>query len=134
MDPNLFHVDWSQLMEVLAAIVVLSFIVERALAIVFENEFYIDRFGRLKIKELIAFGVAFFICYSWQFDVLSVLLRGERMTLVGQAITAAVVAGGSKASIKLFQDIMGVKSTAEAAHQDVRRRTLVAKEEAKASA
>jgi hypothetical protein len=31
----------------------------------------------------------------------------------GYLITAAIIAGGSKASLKLFQDLLKVKSTAE---------------------
>jgi hypothetical protein len=35
MDPNLFHIDLERLFEVLMAIVVLSFFVERALSLLF---------------------------------------------------------------------------------------------------
>jgi hypothetical protein len=31
MDPNLFHLDWERLAEVLAAVVVMAFLIERAL-------------------------------------------------------------------------------------------------------
>lgn len=44
MDPNLFHLDWDRTIEVLAAIVVLSFFVERALALLFEHKWFIARF------------------------------------------------------------------------------------------
>ena len=35
------------------------------------------------------------------------------MTLFGEILTGAVIAGGSKASIKLFREVMGFKSTAQ---------------------
>jgi hypothetical protein len=115
MDPNLFRVDWEQLLEVLIAIVVLAFIVERALSIVFEHRYFVPRFGKAGVKEPIAFAVAYFICWRWNFDVLSVLLRAEEMSIIGYAITAAVIAGGSKASIKLFHDVIGARNETVAA-------------------
>lgn len=45
MDPNLFRIDWQQTSEVLICIVVLAFIVERALALTFESKIYINVLG-----------------------------------------------------------------------------------------
>jgi len=112
MDPNLFRIDWSKLLEVLAVVVVLSFVVERALAIVFEHRYFIDKFGRLNLKEAIAFALALAICRHWDFDLLSIVLSSEKTSLLGQIVTAAVIAGGSKAAIKLFHDVIDVKSGA----------------------
>lgn len=120
MDPNLFHVDWEQLIEALAAVVVLSFVVERALALVFEHRLYVNRLDDMGLKEPIAFALALVICVRWDFDIVSVLLRGETTTLLGQAITAAVIAGGSKASIKLFHDVLGVRSRTATAKAEAR--------------
>ncbi len=39
MDPNLFHIDWDRLFEVLLAIIVLAFFLERAPALLFEHCF-----------------------------------------------------------------------------------------------
>jgi hypothetical protein len=100
-------------MEVLAAVVVLSFVVERALAIIFESEFYVKYLSSFEIKEVVAFALSFYICWHWQFDIVSVLLRGETMSVLGEAITGAVIAGGSKASLKLFRDVIGIQSSAE---------------------
>jgi hypothetical protein len=43
MDPNLFHIDFERLMEVLITIVILSFFVERALSLLFESKAFIYR-------------------------------------------------------------------------------------------
>jgi hypothetical protein len=110
VDPNLFRVDWEQTGEVLAMIVVLAFLVERALAVVFESKMYIQTVGKAPLKELITFVVCFMICYMWSFDALSVVLHGDKLTLIGRAVTALVIAGGSKASLKLFRDIMGIEN------------------------
>ena len=142
MDPNLFYVDFERLMEVLIAIVILSFFVERALSILFESRPFIARTessetlikmakseGRLTdkikpqekkggIKELISFIVSVVICFVWQFDAISITLQTKNeMTWYGMIITAAIIAGGSKASIKLFKDVMGFRSTAEGARE-----------------
>lgn len=113
MDPNLFYIDWPRLFEVLIAIVVAAFLMERALSLVFENKLYIDRFKGKGFKEIIAFVVGVFICWFWQFDAFSMIFLKESVTFPGMVITGAIIAGGSKASVKLFRDIMGFKSIAE---------------------
>ena len=43
MDPNLFHIDYERTFEALIGIIVLSFIVERIFAFVFESRLVLDR-------------------------------------------------------------------------------------------
>lgn len=112
MDPNLFHVDGERLVEVLFTIVVLSFFIERALSILFESRFFLDRFEGKSIKELIAFAVGAVVCWQWQFDAVSILLVQEKMSIFGEIITGAIIAGGAKASLKLFRDVLNIKSKA----------------------
>ena len=112
MDPNLFHLDWERTFEVLTAIVVLAFLLERALASLFENRWWLARFDEKVSKELIAFLVAVVICVHWQFDAVSFIVLSSRTALLGEVITAAVIVGGSKASIKLFRDVLDFKSSA----------------------
>ena len=113
MDPNLFRIDGEQLFEVLVAIIVLSFFVERALAIAFENRWFVEKLAGKGLKEVIAFALAFAICRGWDFDAVSVVILAGKTNAIGHAITAAVIAGGSKASIKLFQDVFGAVSNAQ---------------------
>lgn len=113
MDPNLFHVDSERLVEVLFTIVVLSFFVERALSILFGSRFFVTRFSDKSLKEPIAFAVGVFICWKWQFDALSIILVQEHMTFYGYIITGAIIAGGTKGSVKLFQEVLNWKTTAE---------------------
>lgn len=113
MDPNLFRVDWEQIIEVLAAVIVMAFVVERALALLFEHRLFVRAFENKGYKELIAFGLALLICTRWDFDIVSVVLSAETTSLLGQAITAGVVAGGSKASLKLFRDVLKVRREIE---------------------
>ncbi len=112
MDPNLFHLDWERLMEVIFTIAVIAILVERALSIVFEHRLYIQIFNNRGLKEFISFGFAFIICLKWQFDVISIILSSEKSSSVGIIITALIIAGGSKGSVKIFRDLMKIKSSA----------------------
>lgn len=112
MDPAFFRIDWEVLAETLFAIIVLAFFVERALSLVFEHRYFVAKFDKRGIKEPIALLVSYGTVYLCKLDAIAVIFKLEHATFFGYLITAAVVAGGSKASIKLFQDIFDAKSTA----------------------
>ena len=148
MDPNLFHLDWERTLEALVGIIVLSFLVERACALLFESRWWIRLFedarlgetsvsqktnntsksekkdimpGRLyPLKEIISFIVALLICYFWDFDAVSIIMLSDQIHLFGIVITALVVAGGSKASIALFHQVLKVRSNAENEQQAIK--------------
>ncbi len=103
-------------------IVVLSFFVERALALLFESRFYINRAVGKSLKEVIAFGLGAFVCWYWDFDAFSVLMTKEKVTILGAVLTGAIIAGGSKASIKLFRDVLKFRSASEQLRQQDRER------------
>ena len=116
MDPNLFRLDYERLFEVLVTIVVFSFFIERALSVGFETKWFIKLYNekRKGLKEFIALIVSIAICYFWKLDALSIIVVSHsEMQVPGFILTGAIVAGGSKASIKLFKDIMGFMSNAE---------------------
>lgn len=162
MDPNLFHMDYERLFEVLVTIVVLSFFIERALSVIFESRFFVewnegyklsdfDSAGHPKaastvgkdnadgteappsddtkpstskkrggIKELIALTVSIATCAVVEFDALTIIMAsGDEMTNYGIALTGAIVAGGSKASMALFKDVMNFMSSAEKQRQAI---------------
>jgi len=114
VDPNLFALKWDQVFEVLMAVVILSFFQERGLALLFESPTWLNYEARKKsehkgdAKPLIAFVIGALICLAWQMDAVSVILSREHTTLLGCVLTGAVVAGGCKASLKLFHDTLGV--------------------------
>ncbi len=116
IDPNQFALDWALLFELLALIIVLSFVIERALALFFESKLFVQ-FSLIRKKEnkgdfksLIAFVVSAVLTMLCQIDLVAVLMSHEHSSLFGELITAAVIAGGSKASIRLFKDILQIKS------------------------
>ena len=157
MDPNLFHLNWERTIEALVGIIVLSFLVERACALLFESRWWIRRFQDARVgkplangpnsggagkpeddakagakaaeaaaaqpdkvlpgrkyplKEILGFLVALAVCWIWDFDAVSIILLSEHTQLVGVFVTAAIVAGGSKASIALFHNLLKIKSSA----------------------
>ena len=109
VDPNLFHLDWDRLAEVMAAIVVLAFILERALALVFETKAFKTALGGRGFRPWIALLVAFGICKFWHIDAISILLVADETHFLGELVTAGTIAGGSKGAMKLMQDVLGVK-------------------------
>lgn len=64
------------------------------------------------LKEFVGFLVALIICWAWDFDAISIILLNDQTRLVGVVATAAIVAGGSKASIALFHDVLHIGSNA----------------------
>ena len=120
MDPNLFYLDWARTLEVLATVVVLSFILERALSMLFEWRPFVKRFDKKGYKEPIAFIVALVVCVHWNFDAISMIILSESTSLLGEAVTAGIIAGGSKGAIKLFHNVLDMRSTA---HREVRPNT-----------
>lgn len=103
------------LLSLLGVIVVLSLIIERALAVPFEHKVIGPRLSQRSLKEPIAVLVSFFACIYWHIDVITVLVDGvgSRPDVWGELLTATVIAGGNKASLKLFHDVLGVRSNAE---------------------
>ena len=115
VDPNLFRIDYERLMEVLITIIIFSFFVERALSVLFESGIFIKKTkGKKGVKETLALATSIAVCVGWDFDALTILLvSNDHMTIGGMILTGAIVAGGSKASIALFRDMMGFMSNAE---------------------
>lgn len=126
MDPNLFHVDWERLFEVLVAVVIMAFLLERALALLFETRFFIElkkgkKEGKERsLKEPIAFLAGVLVCVYWDFDAVSMIFLKGSTTILGEVITGAIVAGGSKAAVKLLRDTMKFMSSAERERQDLK--------------
>ena len=126
MTTDLFHIDYGRLMEVLITIVVLSFVLERALAVVFEHRWFIlwaegtpeQPINRKGLKEIIASVVCVLFVWWQDFDAVSIILQSSEVpTLFGIVITGLIIAGGSKASTGLFRDVLGFMSSAEKARQ-----------------
>jgi hypothetical protein len=119
MSPQ-FAIDNDRLFNVLIVIIVASFLIERALALVFESKWLADRLSNRGLKEPIAFAVSFVVCRHWDFDAVSVLFGKSSTQLWGHIVTGAIIAGGSKASLVLFHNVIGAMSSAEAERRGVK--------------
>ena len=103
MDPNLFHIDFAIVSEVIISIMLLALMLERALAVIFENRWFMQHFvyriTRARdlpdfdpasgmdpdklievqprfgaLKELITVTVCLSVCIYWKFDAFSILM------------------------------------------------------------
>ena len=126
MNPIHFAVDTERLFDVLVVVAIASFFVERALALVFESRWFIARLSQRGLKEPITLLLSCAVCRRWDFDAISVLFAKERTQLWGHLLTGAIIAGGSKASIRLFHDVIGAMSNAEAERKELQKSTKAA--------
>lgn len=131
MDPNLFHLDWERTFEVLSAIVILAFVAERALSVVFENRLLLPLFAGNGVKELTALAVAFFVCRYTEFDALRMIVLGGTSEWPGELLTAGIIAGGSKGAVMLFRDVLKWRSSAYQEYLDLRGAGVPSMEAAK---
>jgi hypothetical protein len=101
------EIDNSAILASFMLLTILSVLIERSLALFFEQK-HINLFLKGKgLKEIIAFGICYLVCTQWSIDIVSMILKIETGKTIGFILTAAAIAGGSKASIKLFQDVIG---------------------------
>ena len=120
--------------ELIIRVVLLSLFVERGLAVLFETRIALRVFESYHGgKSTIAFLVSWAACAIWDLDAPGLLL-GEptdpNFRYLGYFLTGAVVAGGSKASIRLFQDYLDVKGRFKRQFdEEHRRRLALAKED-----
>ncbi|MGQ0720400.1 MAG: hypothetical protein ACT4PE_02375 [Candidatus Eiseniibacteriota bacterium] len=113
IDPNFIHLDWERSIDAIALVALVAILVERALSLLFESRLYIERLDRDGLKETIALALSVATCRFWDLDVVSMIVLTKPQTqLWGYLITGAVVAGGSKGSQKLFQDLLDLQSSA----------------------
>ena len=117
----------------LVMLVILSLILERALAVVFEWGGWREWLAKKKLRAPIALGVAYAICLWADFDILSVLFAKDKGYSedysLGPLITAAVIAGGSKGAILLFQGVLGFGRDAVKARVEAKSKSEDKKEE-----
>ena len=103
--------QYEAVLGALALLVILAMLLERALAVVFEWSVLRDWLKEKRLRVPIALVASYVICVWGQFDVFSVVFAkagGYSGALsFGTFATAAVIAGGSKGAILLFQGVLG---------------------------
>jgi len=108
--------QWEPLLFELTKLVVLSMLMERALAMIFDYRYYKAHLNGYGLSAPIAFAASWAVCHYYQFDVPTFLFstKGTRPSGIGIFITAAMVAGGSASCIKLFQGVLGLDKDVQA--------------------
>ena len=103
--------QYEKLLGALTMLVILSLVLERALAVFFEWGVWRDWISERHLRAPVAFVASYWVCIWADFDVLAVMFAksggysGDFS--FGTFATAAVVAGGSKGAILLFQGVLG---------------------------
>jgi hypothetical protein len=110
---------------ILWTLVVMSVFVERVLSLVFEHRAYLQYLDGRGLKELISFLVSLVACHQYGFDALALLMGKTEGNWVGLMLTAGVVAGGSKASIGMFHQLLNVRSAAAKEQAVIREERIV---------
>lgn len=132
--------EWNAITDALIKVVVLAFMIERALAVIFDTDRvrdYLVRSGN-DLKPWVAIAVSVTACYGLKINAVgplggpgAALGDGSYLAWLGTAITGLVVAGGSVGAVKLFQDVLGFRrSTREQAREAAALETAALKAEA----
>lgn len=103
----------------LLTLVILAFLIERGLAIVFDHPWFEKFLEGKGFKPIMAFSVSYFICWYYDFDVIAALMEPGAITTPGLIITAAIVAGGSAAAMQLVQNIWGLNKESKVARREI---------------
>ena len=112
MDPNFIHMDWERTLDAISLVAVLAIVIERGLSVVFQSRPYIEHLHRDGMKEMMALGVSIAACAFWKLDAMGMIMLTATTTIPGYIVTGALVAGGSKGSVKLFEDFFNLQSSA----------------------
>ncbi len=109
--------NWDLVTQALIKVVILSFLVERSLAVIFDMDglrALLKRKG--DIKPVVAILVSVGACFALHLDAIAPLgatgatiAESSDIKWLGYFLTGLVVAGGSAGSVKLFQDILGFR-------------------------
>jgi len=108
---------FQNLLGLLAVVMLLSLILERALAVPFEWTPIEGRLTRFRLRAPIAFLVSWWIVGYAKFDLIAAMFSREWSDAfsAGAIITAGLIAGGSKGAMVLFQGVLGFGKEAVAA-------------------
>jgi uncharacterized BrkB/YihY/UPF0761 family membrane protein len=109
---GIFDQEWlTAVLGGLGLIVVLSLILERALAVIFEWGVWDVWLAKTSLRAPLALLASYVICATLKFDILIVISKKDPATFavlsIGTFVTAATIAGGSKGAITLFQNVLG---------------------------
>lgn len=138
--------EFMRIVGALLKVVVLSMVIERAFAFIFEHAWFDRLFNKSipdpedktktirvskipGIKGLLALGSAIAICHKNSFDVLSAIFNRPASDQFGVIITSFVVAGGSAGAIAIFQGFLNLGKESRDALIEARKKEAEAARE-----
>jgi len=109
----------------LGKLVVLSMMLERGLAFIFEHDWFVGATTKEVVdptdankkkresyipglRGFLALAAALSLCFGYNFDVLSVIFGRTEGTWIGIVVTAFVAAGGSAGALTIFQGFLNI--------------------------
>jgi hypothetical protein len=136
MDPH--YEQFLTTLGALGKLVVLSIILERGLAFLFEHDWWrfafteeVDdpanpgkKLRRQRIPGLngvVALAAALWICFYYRFDILAALFARPQADQIGMIVTAVVAAGGSAGAIAIFQGFLNMSRDSREALIEARK-------------
>ena len=87
-------------------LVILAILLERGLYFVFDYRHLRARLKGKGLKAPFVLGVAWFVCWHHDFDIIARTIDPGSEILIGIFLTACIVAGGSSAAMTLFHDVL----------------------------
>lgn len=131
--PSELSPEFFMILASLAKLVILAMLLERGLVLIFDYRWYKVKLNGIGLKVPISFGVSWFICSYYKFDVLSVIFEPDTPISMGVFLTAAIAAGGSAGAITLFQGVLKFSKEAQDQMKEVQKAEAeVRKQEAEA--
>lgn len=136
MDPQ--YQEFLVVLGMLSRLVIFSILLERALAFIFEHDWFVRLAyrelpdpavpGQVKrqarvpgLKGMLALGAALGVCFLYDFDVVGALFGAPEVDDIGIVLTAIVAAGGSAGSIAVFQGFLNMSKTSRDAMIEARK-------------
>ena len=131
-EPQTEYKDFLAVLGGISKLVLLSIILERGLAFIFEHDWFVGlttrevpdpndstkkiRVSRIPgLKGVIALACATGLCFIYDFDLMAVIFGNKPPDPLGKVITAIVAAGGSAGAIAAFQGFLNWNKAAREA-------------------
>ena len=96
--------DYSLAIASLVTLFIVSLILERSLALIFQWRWWKKYLDGIGLKTVLAFAVALAICKGYNFDAFAMMF-GKESQIGGILVTALFVSGGSKLILSIISQI-----------------------------
>lgn len=110
--PAEFDAHVFRILYALFQVVIVAMVLERGLYFIFDYRHLRKILENRGLKAPIVLGVAWYICWRHDFDLISRTIDPGGETAIGVFITATIIAGGSAVAMTLFDDVFKLTRSA----------------------